>query len=213
MELIAEAGSGVPEGCRLYPEKPEDAEVGLLFLPSAKLKLSARECPLPSLAPLAGLPVIEVRFGLEALWLSCGVWLPPEGVANRSEGGAGRADGRWICANGGRSGTGLLFDTGFWFGDGGMARPRRGVREPLFIPPGMGGRRRGVGEGVEAWEIGNDSGLICSRCSAITEDQCFDPVRYVAPSKASLLFLTQCTEASLMPVLDDLWYSGSAGAS
>ena len=30
-----------------------------------------------------------------------------------------------------------------------MARPRRGVRTPLLLPPGMGGRKRGAGEGVE----------------------------------------------------------------
>lgn len=34
---------------------------------------------------------------------------------------------------------------GFWLGDGGIARPRRGVRAPP-LEPGMGGRRRGTGE-------------------------------------------------------------------
>ena len=34
---------------------------------------------------------------------------------------------------------------GFWLGEGGMARPSRGVRAPPF-EPGMGGRRRGTGE-------------------------------------------------------------------
>ena len=54
------------------------------------------------------------------------------GVATRRAGvgrGLGREGGR---DRGAISGTGLPFwPTGFWFGEGGIARPRRGVREPL----------------------------------------------------------------------------------
>ena len=97
-------------------EKPDDdAEVGLLFFPSNMVKLSDLECPLPSLAPLAEPPAYGCGggrpFGSECD--SCGVVLLPMGVANRSCGGAGRDDGRWICARGGSSGTEGLFVTGF----------------------------------------------------------------------------------------------------
>ena len=43
-------------------------------------------------------------------------------------------------------GTGRLSETAFWFGEGGIARPRRGVRGPLLLLPGIGGRSRGAGE-------------------------------------------------------------------
>lgn len=116
---MADAGSGVPVGCLCAPdiaEKPEeDAEVGLLFLPSTIVKLSDLECPLPSLAPLAELPARgrgEGRpFAREGP--SCGVVLLPFGVASRSEGGVGRDEGRWMEARGGRLGTGGLSATGF----------------------------------------------------------------------------------------------------
>ena len=54
---MAEAGSGVPAGCREpMAEKPDDeAEVGPLVLPSTIVKLSDRECPLASLTPPAEL--------------------------------------------------------------------------------------------------------------------------------------------------------------
>ena len=46
-------------------------------------------------------------------------------------------------ASGGRFGT-VSLDTGFWLGEGGIARPRRGVRgPPLFLLPGTGGLSRG----------------------------------------------------------------------
>lgn len=39
--------------------------------------------------------------------------------------------------------------TGLACGDGGMERPRRGVRAPLCRPPGTGARRRGTGAGLD----------------------------------------------------------------
>lgn len=109
---MAEAGSGVPDTFRCAPvgydraEKPEDdADVGLLFLPSTIVKLSDLERPLPSLAPLAGCGCDGGR--------SCSVLLLPIGVARRSWGGAGRDEGLWREASGGRSGIALVFDTGF----------------------------------------------------------------------------------------------------
>ena len=50
---MAEAGSGVPAVWRCDEKAEEDADVGLLFLPSSIVKLSDLECPLPSLVPLA----------------------------------------------------------------------------------------------------------------------------------------------------------------
>ena len=101
-ELIALAGSGVPAGCRREPvgydtfEKPDDeAEVGPLVRPSTMVKLSDRECPLPSLPPPAepltcgcggGLPLASAS--------SRGVALLPIGVASLNCGGAGREEGR-----------------------------------------------------------------------------------------------------------------------
>jgi hypothetical protein len=61
----------------------------------------------------------------------------PMGVARRRAGGMGRA----------LTGCPSLepFMTGLAFGDGGMDRPRRGVRAPPWErPPGTGGRRRGT---------------------------------------------------------------------
>ena len=80
---MAEAGSGVPTGCRC--EKPdEDAEVGLLFLPSTMVKLSDLECPLPSLVPLADPPAYGKGDGrpFAREGPSCGVVLLPFGVAS-----------------------------------------------------------------------------------------------------------------------------------
>jgi hypothetical protein len=50
--------------------------------------------------------------------------------------------------------TGGGFVTGLACGDGGMERPRRGVRTPLWArPPGMGGRRRGAGDDMAGWHL------------------------------------------------------------
>lgn len=75
-------------------EKPDDeADVGLLFLPSSIVKLSDLECPLLSLTPLAGSGCGGGRpFAIECP--SCGVVLLPIGVASLNCGGAGRAEGR-----------------------------------------------------------------------------------------------------------------------
>jgi hypothetical protein len=75
----------------------------------------------------------------------------PMGVANLSCGGVGRDAGR---CNWGISGTGAgAFSfpfTGLMFGDGGIARPSRGVRAPLLLrPPGTGGRSSGAGDDME----------------------------------------------------------------
>ena len=149
---MAEAGSGVPEGC-LYAEKPEDeAEVGLLFLPSTIAKLSDLECPLPSLPPLAELLMCVWGRGrfVEGRDWSDGVALLPIGVASRSCGGAGLVKGREIWEIGGSEGAASLelFVTDFWPGEGGIAKPSRGARGPEFLGvlPGIGGRRRGAGD-------------------------------------------------------------------
>jgi hypothetical protein len=61
------------------------------------------------------------------------------GVARRSAGGIGRARLGWTSFE--------PFTTGLAFGDGGIERPRRGVRLPPWArPPGAGGRRRGTAE-------------------------------------------------------------------
>ena len=63
-------------------EKPDDeADVGLLFLPSNIVKLSDLECPLLSLTPLAGCDCGGGRlFAIDCP--SCGVVLLPIGVAS-----------------------------------------------------------------------------------------------------------------------------------
>lgn len=126
--------------------------MGLLFLPSTIVKLSDLDRPLPSLAPLAEPPTSGKGDGLPFArdCASDGVVLLPSGVANRSWGGAGRDElGRGTVFRDGTSGMlAPLFDTAFWLGDGGMARPRRGARAPLLFP-GMGGRKSGAGDGEE----------------------------------------------------------------
>ena len=127
--------------------------MGLLFLPSTIAKLSDLEWPLPSLAPLTGIPPRGRGDGrpLANDGPSCGVVLLPLGVASRNDGGVGREEGREIEASGGRAGIDGWSVSGFWLGEGGMASPRRGVRGPpaLLFPPGIGGRRSGAGEGVD----------------------------------------------------------------
>jgi hypothetical protein len=69
--------------------------------------------------------------------------LEPMGVASRSAGGIGRARLGWTSFE--------PFTTGLALGDGGMERPRRGGRLPLWArPPGTGGRRRGTAEDMLA---------------------------------------------------------------
>jgi hypothetical protein len=72
----------------------------------------------------------------------------PMGVFSFSEGGSGLDS---------RAGTSVApLVTGRTFGEGGMERPRRGVREAEFVlEPGIGGRRRGAGEEdmVEGGEV------------------------------------------------------------
>ena len=144
----------MPDGCRRFEvfENPlDDALVGPLVRPSTIVKLSDRECPLLSLAPPAEPPTCGCGGGrpLANDDSSLGVALLPIGVARRSCGGAGREEGReGGCERGASSGTELVGATGFWLGEGGMARPRRGVRgpEPVRGTPGIGGRRRGTGE-------------------------------------------------------------------
>lgn len=114
---MAEAGSGVPIGCRCVENPEEDAEVGLLFLPSAIVKLSDLEWPLPSLFPLAD-PLACWRGGGRPFareCVSCGVVLLPIGVARRNEGGAGRdVEGLEMVLRGGRIGRlESLLDKGF----------------------------------------------------------------------------------------------------
>lgn len=75
------------------------------------------------------------------------------GVANDSFGRDGRAD----CC-GGRLEICMALFRGLTFGDGGMARPSRGVRVPLLCrPPGIGGRSKGAGDDMlsgEEWDGG-----------------------------------------------------------
>ena len=50
------------------------------------------------------------------------------------------------------------FTTGLALGEGGMDRPRRGVRVPLWVrAPGMGGRRTGAGEDIAGGGLGGDA--------------------------------------------------------
>ena len=83
---MAEAGSGVPLVWRCEEKAEEDADVGLLFLPSTIVKLSALECPFPSLVPLADAPPSgkpgDLLLASECV--SWGVVLLPIGVANRN---------------------------------------------------------------------------------------------------------------------------------
>lgn len=114
---MAEAGSGVPIAWRCVENPEEDADVGLLFLPSTIVKLSDLECPLSSLMPLTDAPACGSGEGLPLASEcgSCGVVVLPIGVASRNWGGAGRdVEGRDIVFNCGRSGMlALVFDTGF----------------------------------------------------------------------------------------------------
>ena len=54
--------------------------------------------------------------------------------------------------------SGIVF-TGRAFGDGGMARPSRGVRAPVLREPGIGGRSSGAGLDM--------NGVICCGCCGL----------------------------------------------
>ena len=49
----------------------------------------------------------------------------------------------------------MLDPTGFTLGEGGMARPSRGVRAPLDRVPGMAGRRSGTGLAMTGMGLGD----------------------------------------------------------
>ena len=77
----------------------------------------------------------------------------PRGVARRSCGGVGRARVR----------PSPLPLIGLACGDGGIERPRRGVRAPPWErAPGIGGRRRGAGE--DMLECGVDDVPLAKGC-------------------------------------------------
>lgn len=157
-ELIADDGSGVPDLCRGCENCAKDraeyddesAEVVPLARPSTMVKLPVLEWALLSLAPLAELTPIDSGGGFPCGMASAsdGVVLLPIGVARRSCGSARREAGRRAGRGCGISGTLALLLTGLWSAEGGIARPRRGVRGPplLRFAPGMGGRRRGTGD-------------------------------------------------------------------
>lgn len=66
----------------------------------------------------------------------------PMGVASCSLGRDGREE---VCRD--KAGSCGVPLTGLALGDGGMARPNRGVRKPLFPRlPGIGGLSRGAGD-------------------------------------------------------------------
>lgn len=75
--------------------------------------------------------------------------------------GSGGLEGIWsfggICSFGGPAGGP---PTGFTFGEGGIASPRRGVRAPPPRAPGMAGRSNGAGEDIKGTGLG-----ACDICS------------------------------------------------
>jgi len=134
------------------------AEVGWLLWPSRSPKLPERDRSLGSLEPLVA-EVLVWRGGRRG-WggrpprptSSAGtVVVVPMGVLSLRAGGCGRV------SRGAMSVEPLM--TGRTCGDGGMERPRRGVRlAELLLEPGIGGRRRGAGvdmvEGREEERLG-----------------------------------------------------------
>jgi hypothetical protein len=82
-------------------------------------RLPDLESALPLLVPADKSPICN---GGRTRRPSCGVVLEPKGVARRRAGGIGRALTGWPSLE--------PFTTGLAFGDGGMERPRRGVRAP-----------------------------------------------------------------------------------
>lgn len=132
-------GSGVP--CDFAPPTPycdtndkfeycDPAEVGLLPRPP---KLSVRLCA--SLLPLALWPCCT-------LTSSCGAPREPRRGLRVSFGRVGLEEG---AASWGGCCWPAVPPTAFALGEGGIARPSRGVRAPPPRAPGMAGRRRGAG--------------------------------------------------------------------
>ena len=74
---------------------------------------------------------------------SCGVVFEPMGVASWRRGGIGRPTAGCPSL--------VPLTTGRAFGDGGIDRPRAGLRGPR--PPGTGARRRGTGEAMLGWGL------------------------------------------------------------
>lgn len=55
--------------------------------------------------------------------------------------------------------------TGLTFGEGGIASPRRGVRAPPPLAPGMAGRRRGAGAFIMGTGFGDWESIgACGSC-------------------------------------------------
>jgi hypothetical protein len=74
---------------------------------------------------------------------SCGVAFEPLGVASCRRGGIGRPAAGCPSL--------VPLTTGRAFGDGGIERPRAGLRGPR--PPGTGARRRGTGDAMLGWGL------------------------------------------------------------
>jgi hypothetical protein len=128
--------------------------VGLLPRPSNGPKL-----PLLLWAALLSLPPLalcrfKVRTGLDGC--SWGTVVVPMGVA------------RWRVGRAGRGGGAAGFPTGFAFGDGGMARPRRGARPP-GREPGMAGRSSGGAADIMGTLMGGWCGIPREGCNKATK--------------------------------------------
>lgn len=100
-ELIAEEGSGVPICPCLKPIAKDNAEYvedeadsGLLALPSPTVKLPDLEWLLASLDPVIAEMFKGWICGLQLDPDSCGAPWPPMGVASDNFGAVGREDGR-----------------------------------------------------------------------------------------------------------------------
>lgn len=132
--------------------EPMDVTEEAMPFPVNSPKLSDLEC---SLALLELLLDVAICSGGSLFWVfscvfifSCGVPIDPMGVAIRNAGSCGLPS----------IGTSEVpFTTGRTFGLGGMARPRAGLRGPLFLPPGVGSRSKGTGAGLDIVGCGGGS--------------------------------------------------------
>jgi hypothetical protein len=138
---------------KLRAKMDEVAEVGWLLWVSRSPKLPERERSLVSLEPLVAELAIwrGGRRGCGGRPPSAGTAVVPRGVLSFRTGGCGRVSNGAISV--------VPFVTGRTCGDGGIERPRRGVRlAELLREPGIGGRRRGAGadmvEGREEERLG-----------------------------------------------------------